>query len=215
MAAKSDPSNLEPSLFSYFNEIGIIAQLSGNLFERNMPGGLTNSQFSVLNWFVRVDDVARLGAEVACEVYRGCHVRKVVGKLFRGLRIVAVYGDAATCVRIEALELIAVEAIIPEAIAEGDPCRGRVVAAFDAGPQDADLRATRTVIEACSEATEVLGPNAIHGIDADSNQVDTRVGLDSEQRQGLTFFPGERRFASGHGNGAICARVEFGGQARQ
>lgn len=46
------------TLFTFFNEIGIISQLSGNLFERNLPMGLTNSQFSVLNWFHRVDDVA-------------------------------------------------------------------------------------------------------------------------------------------------------------
>ena len=48
-------------LFSYFNEIGIIAQLAGNEFERCLPDGLTNSQFSVLNWFVRVDSEATPG----------------------------------------------------------------------------------------------------------------------------------------------------------
>lgn len=49
------------ALFSYFNEIGIISQLAGNLFERNLPEGLTSSQFSVLNWFIRVDDEATPG----------------------------------------------------------------------------------------------------------------------------------------------------------
>ena len=48
-------------LFSFFNEIGIIAQLAGNEFERCLPDGLTNSQFSVLNWFVRVDSTATPG----------------------------------------------------------------------------------------------------------------------------------------------------------
>ena len=48
-------------LFSYFNEIGIIAQLAGNEFERCLPEGLTNSQFGVLNWFVRVDSEATPG----------------------------------------------------------------------------------------------------------------------------------------------------------
>jgi len=48
-------------LFSYFNEIGIIAQLAGNEFERCLPDGLTNSQFSVLNWFLRVDNEATPG----------------------------------------------------------------------------------------------------------------------------------------------------------
>lgn len=48
-------------LFRYFNEIGIIAQLAGNEFERCLPDGLTNSQFGVLNWFVRVDSEATPG----------------------------------------------------------------------------------------------------------------------------------------------------------
>lgn len=48
-------------LFSFFNEIGIISQLSSALFERNLPAGLTNSQFAVLNWFLRVDSEATPG----------------------------------------------------------------------------------------------------------------------------------------------------------
>ena len=52
------PIDPDPVLFTYFNEIGIISQLVGNIFERSLPDGLTNSQFSVLNWFVRVDDQA-------------------------------------------------------------------------------------------------------------------------------------------------------------
>ena len=58
MDPKEDPS---AALFTYFNEIGIISQLSGNLFERNLPNGLTSSQFGVLNWFIRVDDEATPG----------------------------------------------------------------------------------------------------------------------------------------------------------
>ena len=55
----NDPS--ESPLFSYFNEIGIIAQLSNALFERSLPDGLNNSQFGVLNWFARVDSQATPG----------------------------------------------------------------------------------------------------------------------------------------------------------
>ena len=51
----------EQQLFNFFNEINIIAQLSSNEFERALPDGLTQSQFSVLNWFVRVDSVASPG----------------------------------------------------------------------------------------------------------------------------------------------------------
>jgi DNA-binding MarR family transcriptional regulator len=48
-------------LFSFFNEIGIISQLSSTLFEQNLPLGLTKSQFGVLNWFTRVDSEATPG----------------------------------------------------------------------------------------------------------------------------------------------------------
>ena len=62
----------EALLFSYFNEIGIIAQLASNEFERQLPEGLTLSQFSVLNWFVRVDSVATPGRLAkAFQVTRG------------------------------------------------------------------------------------------------------------------------------------------------
>ncbi len=46
---------------TFFNEIGIISQLSTGLFEQCLPEGLTQSQFSVLNWFVRVDVEATPG----------------------------------------------------------------------------------------------------------------------------------------------------------
>lgn len=60
--AKQIPSETSESpLFTYFNEIGIIAQLSNALFERNLPEGLNNSQFGVLNWFSRVDSEASPG----------------------------------------------------------------------------------------------------------------------------------------------------------
>ena len=49
------------ALFLFFNEIGVIAQLSSNEFEKCLPDKLTTSQFAVLNWFVRVDDEATPG----------------------------------------------------------------------------------------------------------------------------------------------------------
>ena len=61
MTEKNSSKPSESPLFTYFNEIGIIAQLSNALFERNLPDGLTNSQFSVLNWFHRVDSQATPG----------------------------------------------------------------------------------------------------------------------------------------------------------
>ncbi len=47
----------DPLVFSFFNEIGIIGQLSQTLLERSLPQGLKLSHFGVLNHF------ARLGGE--------------------------------------------------------------------------------------------------------------------------------------------------------
>ena len=43
----------DPPVFRFLTEIGIIEQLARNAFERVMPGGLTLSQFAVLNHFAR------------------------------------------------------------------------------------------------------------------------------------------------------------------
>jgi DNA-binding MarR family transcriptional regulator len=43
-------------LFSFFNEVGIIAQLSGSLFERRLPAGFLVSHFAVLNHLARLGD---------------------------------------------------------------------------------------------------------------------------------------------------------------
>ena len=59
--SKSAGADLQTHLqtaYGFFNEIGIISQLSSNQMQRAMPHGLTQSQFSVLNWFIRVDDQA-------------------------------------------------------------------------------------------------------------------------------------------------------------
>ena len=47
--------------YVFFNEIGIISQLSANQFQRVLPHGLNQSQYSVLNWFFRVDVEATPG----------------------------------------------------------------------------------------------------------------------------------------------------------
>ncbi|MFT5208515.1 MAG: DNA-binding MarR family transcriptional regulator [Flavobacterium sp.] len=59
-------------LFSYFNELNIISQLSNGILEQKLPAGLTTSQFSVLNWFIRVDNVATPGRlSTAFQVTKG------------------------------------------------------------------------------------------------------------------------------------------------
>ena len=43
-------------IFEFFNEIGIISQLSSALFSRTLPDGLHVSHFSILNHMVRLGD---------------------------------------------------------------------------------------------------------------------------------------------------------------
>ena len=67
--------------FEYFNEIGIIAQLTSNQLQRSMPYGLNQSQFAVLNWFIRVDQQATPGRLAnAFQVTRGA-MTNTLGKL--------------------------------------------------------------------------------------------------------------------------------------
>ena len=51
----ASPKDME-ALFGFFNEIGIISQLSGHAFEKAMPEGMTLAQFSVLNHMCRLGD---------------------------------------------------------------------------------------------------------------------------------------------------------------
>ena len=51
----ANPKDME-ALFRFFNEIGIIGQLSGHAFEKAMPEGMTLAQFSVLNHLCRLGD---------------------------------------------------------------------------------------------------------------------------------------------------------------
>lgn len=44
----------DPLTFEFFNEIGIIDQLSGAMLDAALPKGMTRAQFSVLNHFVRL-----------------------------------------------------------------------------------------------------------------------------------------------------------------
>ena len=43
-------------LFSFFNEVAIIGQLAGSLFERRLPAGFLVSHFAVLNHLARLGD---------------------------------------------------------------------------------------------------------------------------------------------------------------
>ncbi|MBL4863409.1 MAG: MarR family transcriptional regulator, partial [Rhodobiaceae bacterium] len=55
MTSKTEPKpDSAEAIFMFFNEIGIIGQLSGTMFRRALPEGMTMSQFSVLNHFSRL-----------------------------------------------------------------------------------------------------------------------------------------------------------------
>lgn len=82
-------------LFTYFNELNIISQLSSGLFEQKLPRGLTISQFSVLNWFVRVDNVATPGRlSTAFQVTRGAMTNTL--KKLQDKQLVAVTPDSTS-----------------------------------------------------------------------------------------------------------------------
>jgi len=51
--------------FELFNEIGIINQLATTMFERVLPKGMTQAQFTVLNHFVRLGHTERSPAQLA------------------------------------------------------------------------------------------------------------------------------------------------------
>lgn len=50
------PKDANADYFRLFNEIGIISQLASTAFERALPHGLTQAQFSMLNHAVRLGD---------------------------------------------------------------------------------------------------------------------------------------------------------------
>jgi DNA-binding MarR family transcriptional regulator len=52
----SEPENDTALLFAFFNEVAIIGQLAGSLFERRLPGGFLVSHFAVLNHLTRLGD---------------------------------------------------------------------------------------------------------------------------------------------------------------
>ncbi len=59
------------AMFRFFNEVAIIAQLSGAAFEKVMPGAMTLSQFAVLNHLARLG-----GNRTPHEIARAMQVTK-------------------------------------------------------------------------------------------------------------------------------------------
>ena len=75
-----DPETLV-ELYSVMNEVQIVSQLWSNEMRQVMPGDLSVAQFSVLNWFSRVDDQATPGRLArAFQVTKGA-MTHTLGKL--------------------------------------------------------------------------------------------------------------------------------------
>lgn len=82
----------DPAAFKFFNEIGVIAQLSANAFERVMPEGLSMAGFSVLNHLERLPgDWAPARLARAFQVTKGAMTNTLQRLEARGL--VAVTAD--------------------------------------------------------------------------------------------------------------------------
>jgi len=119
----------QQALFTLFNEIGIISQLSNARFERTLPHGLTIAQFSVLNHLVRLEDdwsPARLAA--AFQVTKGTMtstLQRLVAKDFITLEPNPVDGRAKH-VRLTAAGRLARE----EALSATAPALGDISAAL-------------------------------------------------------------------------------------
>lgn len=52
-------------IFTFFNEIGILEQLSGAMFDSVLPKGMTRAQFGILNHFVRLEPGSKSPAALA------------------------------------------------------------------------------------------------------------------------------------------------------
>lgn len=135
---KKPTSNALESAYLFFNEIGIIAQLSANQFQRVLPHGLNQSQFSVLNWFVRVDVEATPGRLAnAFQVTKGA-MTNTLGKLHdKGLIRIDPDPDSGRrkIVRLTAAGRRARD----EAVAASFPLLSEFIARFDGRQIDAAL----------------------------------------------------------------------------
>ena len=119
-------------VFRFFNEVGIIAQLSSTLFERALPDRLTMSQFSVLNWFARVDDEATPGRLAkAFQVTPGA-ITNTLGKL-KAKHLITVEADAHSARRKIVRITAEGEAARTRALSSAEPVFAQFGAAFDAG----------------------------------------------------------------------------------
>lgn len=120
----------EALLFRYFNEIGIISTLVTTSFERLLPDELTISQFTVLNWFLRVDTEATPGRLAkAFQVTNGAMTNTLKKLQAKGL--VAIEPDPNSGRQKRVTITPAGEAMRERAIAAASPLLQEFTAALD------------------------------------------------------------------------------------
>lgn len=130
--------------YRLFNEINIIAQLSANAFERILPHGLTLSQFTVLNWFVRVDDLATPGRLArAFQVSKGAMTNTLKRLADKGF--VTIRADPASARSKQVRMTAAGRKARDAAIAASEPLLADVLAHFSGNRMRALLPALETL----------------------------------------------------------------------
>ena len=134
---------------------------------------------------------------------------KVVVEFPGCVLVVAVDRHAALRCRIDAIFLVTIEAVVAKPETERDACWSCIVVVLDAGPQDTDLGPAGSVIEACGQATKLLGGEASDALAADADQVDSCIRFDPEQRQRLVLLTREFRFAGGECKRTPRLRVQL------
>ena len=124
------PADAGALFFQLFNEIGIINQLAGTAFERALPHGLTQAQFTVLNHCVRLgDDKTPAALADAFQVTRGT-LTSTLGRLeAKGFIVLTPDPKDGRSKRVRLTP--AGRAAREEAIHAAAPLLARVASAFD------------------------------------------------------------------------------------
>ena len=81
--------------------------------------------------------------------------------------------------------MIAIKAVVAEAVTESNPGACRICVVFDAGPENTDRGTAGTVIKTLRPADKVLGSYAIQWITDNTDKIDPGDRLHAIERQCL------------------------------
>lgn len=145
---------LSEPLFALLTEIGMIAHLSATRFDRAAPGGLTSSQFGVLNHFARTDKPFETPARLAAAFQVSKSNMTYTVQRLQALGYVTVEPDPddgrGKRVRPTAVGLAA----RARAVEHMRPHYERLMAGLDLGAVEATLPAIRTLRLALDDAAD-------------------------------------------------------------